>query len=467
LLWKKRDRYDMVLLLRPSRKNRKQFRIYEKLSAVEGCALRIVWGDVLNRADVEAACEGIDWCLHPMALISPEADRNPEMAEKVNARGTQYLVEAIEARDPDHIKMVYIGSVAEYGDRLPPVHVGRTGDPILPSKFDHYALSKIRGELSVMQSRIRHRVALRQTFIMIPELFSLMDPIMFHQPIHSFMENITAKDSGRLLVSCLDMAEDSDFWGGYYNISGGPECRTTYLELLDHIYQMLGIETRKVMERNWFALKNFHMEFFEDSRRLNEYLHHWEGGMSMEDFFQEVWKKLPIFLKITAWCSKHIPPYRWIVQAATRAQLKKMAHKEDGTMGWIRNGDRGKIDAFFGSLEEWKSIPGWEEQMPSLDHDRNYMRLDHGYDETKQELDLEDLKQAAVFRGGELLSAQWGKGMHETLSWRCCQDHHFHLSPHAVFKGGHWCMECISTPWDHDVLANKNPYAAQVLTPGS
>ena len=302
LLWEKRERYDIVLLLRPSRKNKRLFRYYEKQSGivpirgagtVEGKGLRIVWGDALNREDVVEACRGIDWCLHTMALISPEADRDPEMADRVNARATHSLVEAIEAQDPEHIRMVYIGSVAMYGDRLPPVHVGRTGDPLLPSIYDHYAISKIKGELAVMQSRIRQRVSLRQTFIMIPELFSLMDPIMFHQPINSFMENITARDAGRLLVNCLDMGDDSDFWGRYYNISGGPGCRTTFLEFLERIYSMLGIDYRRVMERNWFALKNFHMQFFEDAQVLNGYLHHWEGGQSLEDFYREVWKNSP------------------------------------------------------------------------------------------------------------------------------------------------------------------------------
>ena len=89
------------------------------------------------------------------------------------------------------------GRVAEYGDRLPPVHVGRTGDPLIPSLFDHYAITKVRGELAVMQSRIKHRVSLRQTFIMIPDLFSLMDPIMFHQPINSFMENYHRQGFGQ------------------------------------------------------------------------------------------------------------------------------------------------------------------------------------------------------------------------------------------------------------------------------
>jgi len=275
LLWEKRDRYDIVLLLRPSKKEKKQFRKYERQVIIEAESvsgtgtvgaqgLKIVWGNALNRNDVVEACRGIDWCLHHMALISPEADRNPEMAEKVNTRGTQYIVEAIEADNPDHIRLVYVGTVAEYGSRLPPVHVGRTGDPVIPSVYDHYALTKIKGELAVMQSRIKHRVSLRQTFIMIPDLFSLRDPIMYHQPVNSFMETITARDAGRMMVNCLEVSDDSDFWGGYYNISGGPGCRITFLKFLDKIYSMLGIRYQKVMERRWFALRNFHMQFFED-----------------------------------------------------------------------------------------------------------------------------------------------------------------------------------------------------------
>lgn len=462
LLWEKRDRYDIVLLLRPSKKNRKLFRKYEG-----GAGLKIVWGDVQNREDVVEACRGIDWCLNPMALISPAADRYPDMAEKVNTQGTKNLVEAIEAQDPEHIRFVHIGTVAEYGDRLPPVQVGRAGDPVVPSVYDQYAITKIQGELAVMQSRIKHRVSLRQTFIMIPELFSLMDPIMFHQPINSFMENITARDAGRLLINCLDVPDDSDFWEDYYNISGGPQCRIIFLEFLDRIYRMLGIDYSKVMDRNWFALKNFHMLFYEDSGRLNDYLHHWEGGQTMEDFFQEVWEKMPWYLKMTAWCSKHIPPYRSLVQSATRAQLKKLANKPDGTMGWISNKNSGKINAFYGSMEAFNAIPGWDSQQPSrnpmLDHNQAHTRLDHGYDETKKNLALEDLQKVAAYRGGFLETGEWDGKMQLALKWRCCQGHTFEMTPHAVLKGGHWCTECIAPPWNYSVVVEKNPFSAQVL----
>jgi nucleoside-diphosphate-sugar epimerase len=472
LLWEKRDQYKLVLLLRPLEGDKLLFRPYEKEAGitptegsgtVEGEGLKIVWGDVLNREDVIEACRGIDCCLNAMALISPEADRNPEMARRVNHLGTKMIVEAIEAQDSDRIRMVYIGSVAEYGDRLPPFHVGRTGDPVLPSEFDYYALSKIGGELEVMQSSIRHRVSLRQTFIMIPGLFSLMDPIMYHQPINSFMENTTSRISGQLLVETLEVDDDSDFWGAYYNISGGPACRTTYYEFLHRIYTILGLRLERVMERSWFALRNFHMLFYEDAAKLNKYLHHWDSGDTMEDYYREVKKKLPWYLKITAWCCKYIPPYRWLIERVTRGQLKKLASQPDGTLRWVSDGDSDKINAFYGSDGKRRAIPGWGIDMPSLDHSLPHQRLDHGYDELKKTLELVDLKQAASFRGGELSEDEWNGDLHSKVNWRCCLDHSFEMTPHAVLKGGHWCPECLTPPWNYPEIAQKNRFVGQLF----
>jgi hypothetical protein len=162
-----------------------------------------------------------------------------------------------------------------------------------------------------------------------------------------------------------------------------------------------------------------------------------------------------------------------MVQAITRGQLKKLAGKPDGTRYWIEHKDEGKIKAFYGSMEKYEAIPGWEAQMPSLDHTQPRKKLDHGYDESKKELELKDLKQAALFRGGllngeELEGKQWDGeewdgDMDMPLSWSCCQKHTFQMTPHSVLKGGHWCLECIAPPWNYDALAEKNLFAAQVL----
>ena len=134
-------------------------------------------------------------------------------------------------------------------------------------------------------------------------------------------------------------------------------------------------------------------------------------------------------------------------------------------MGWIENKDNGRINAFYGSLEEYNKIPGWDGPMPSLDHSQAHDRIDHGYDESKEELSLTDLKGAAEFRGGSLESELWDGDFHKSLKWLCCQGHAFEMTPHAVLKGGHWCTECISPPWNYSVVAQKNPFAEQVLNP--
>ena len=470
-LWDRRHRYEIVLLLRPSRKNKMKFRAYEAAAGiahtrgagtVSGDGLKIVWGDALNREDVIEACRGIGWCLHMMALISPAADRDPETAHRVNYLATLAIVEAIEAQDPEGIRMVYIGSVAEYGSRLPPFHVCRTGDPVAPSEFDSYALSKINAELAVMQSRIKHRVSLRQTFIMIPKIFSLKDPIMFHQPINSYMECINARDAGRLMVSCLDQQDASPFWGGYYNISGGPGCRTINYEFLRRLYSLMGLRMERVMDRNWFALKNFHMMFYEDAELLNGYLGHWEGGLTMEDFYGIVRQNLPWYLKVTAVMCRLSPPYRWLIEKLTRMTLKKLAMEPDGTLCWIREDKQDKIRAFFGSGEQFRAIPGWGKDMPPMDPDLPCRRLDHGYDESKEQLSWEDLKQAARFRGGVLADTPWDGDMHRKLSWECCLGHSFDMTPHAVLKGGHWCPDCMALPSKTAEIIGKNHFLGQL-----
>jgi hypothetical protein len=147
--------------------------------------------------------------------------------------------------------------------------------------------------------------------------------------------------------------------------------------------------------------------------------------------------------------------------------MEPVANKELGTMYWIKNVEKDRITAFFGSKERWKEIPSWNEykiDQPS----KEAFRLNHGYDETKpkSELDLEDMKQAAKFRGGECLAETMQKGDLSTkLPWCCAFGHYFEASPTLVLLGGHWCPECLPTPWNYDEEAKRNPFFAQVWYP--
>jgi len=474
-LWKKRDTYDIVLLQRPSKKNKELFKPYEKICGiksikgrgiVEGNGLKIVWGDATNYDDVLEACNGIDWCLCPMAFISPAADRNPKMAKAVNTTAIEYIVKAIEAQPngAEHIKFIYTGTVAATGDRLPPIHMGRIGDPLKPSVFDFYAVTKIMGERAVLESNIKHWASLRQTFIMIPNVFALMDPIMFHQPINSYMENNTSRDAGRGLVNCLDLSDDSDFWRRVYNMAGGPSCRIIFYDFLNKTMGLNGVgKIDEVADRKWFALRNFHMQFYEDSGVLNEYIHNW--GDSIDDYMEVLAENQPGSLRFVAKLTSKSKRFKKMVQKATYNKLKKMALDKTGTLYWYENKKDMRITSFYKDYETFESIPDWGVDMPEMDPNAEWKRLDHGYDESKKTLNLTDLKGAAKFRGGECLSAEWNGDLYTTLKWKCAFGHEFTAKPFTVIKAGHWCPECLAPPWNYDAIAKKNPFFAQVWYP--
>lgn len=91
--------------------------------------------------------------------------------------------------------------------------------------------------------------------------------------------------------------------------------------------------------------------------------------------------------------------------------------------------------------------------------------LNHGYDESKKEseLDISDVREAARFRGGECLSTEMKKGdLYTPLEWSCAYGHKFKASPFLVLKTGHWCPECACPPWNFDEQAKKVPFYAQI-----
>jgi nucleoside-diphosphate-sugar epimerase len=211
----------VTVLARKSPKNEKKLAPYAD-------KIRIVWGDLMRYEDVLAGVTGADVVLHVGGMVSPQADYYPEKTLKVNVTAAEHVVKAILAQpNAADIKAVYIGSVAQTSDRPVPIHWGRTGDPICPSEFDFYGVSKIVSERVFADSGLKHWVSLRQSGILYPGILKNFDPIMFHVPIKGVLEWATVEDSGRLLERiCRDDVPDA-FWNRFYNISSGPDYRMT------------------------------------------------------------------------------------------------------------------------------------------------------------------------------------------------------------------------------------------------
>ena len=445
------SRFNVVALVLPTDKDRQ---IMEPFAGKP--ALKIVWGDLTNYDDVLACVTGADYVLHVGAVVSPLADHFPELATKVNIGSARNIIRAIKAQpDPDRIKLVYIGTVAQTGNRPAPIHWGRTGDPIKLSVYDNYALSKTIAEREVIESGLKYWVSLRQTGIAHAGLLMIQDPIMFHTPMNGQLEWVTVRDAGRLVANVCDADVPDEFWRRIYNIGGGEKCRVSNAEFLQKTFSILGIEDfRRIFEPNWFATRNFHGQWYEDSDVLENYLHFRSEGI--DDFIANLKRRVPWYFKLAG-----------LVPGIIKWHIRSMARGKGGTLNWIENDLRNKIAAYFGSKEQWQQISGWE-KFPLEKLSQTPQRLDHGYDETKSRgrLDLADMQGAAEFRGGKCLAEHMHRGdLHTQLKWRCAFDHEFEASPTLVLLAGHWCPHCLPMPWHDDEIAKRSPFFAQVWNP--
>ena len=480
-LWRRRSDYYLTVLLLPGERNLQRFRPYAKEAGLDwkpparadgepviqdGEGLRIVWGDARNPATVQAVIGGADHVLNAMAVISPAADRQPELARQVNDRAVGHILEAIRS-EPDgaeRITYVHTGSVAQTGSRPPGVHVGRVGDPLNPSVFDTYALTKIAGERRVLESGLRSWISLRMSFIMPSDhrqLLGLSDPIMFHMPPDTRLEPVTDRDAGYAMVQCLGQPPGSGFWRRVYNVGGGPDMRYTALGYLSEIYAQFGLDWRECSDRNWYALRNFHLHYFEDSRVLNDYLGFWRDDR--DSFREALQASMPAPFRLLRWLCRHAPGAKRLAEGAARRNLKRLAESHpDSPRYWYLNDDAERVNAFFGSRAAYEAIPGWSGDPPvNADPDHPWSRLDHGYDETKAVLDSEDLEQAAAFRGGAFLGPDFGGSPHERVQWQCAAGHRFTARPLTVLHAGHWCPTCTAT-WNGGIRAREDRFFAQV-----
>ncbi|MBQ8864382.1 MAG: NAD(P)-dependent oxidoreductase [Rikenellaceae bacterium] len=443
------DRFELTLLAQPSPKNR-------KLLAPLTDKVKVVWGNLCNYDDVLQGVTGSDYVLHIGGMVSPKADYYPTKTRYVNVTAAKNVVQAFKAQpNPDAIKVVYIGSVAQTGDRNPPTHWGRTGDPIYISVYDHYAISKVEAERVFAESGLRYWVSLRQSGILYPGILKNYDPIMFHVPIQGVLEWATVEDSGRLMLRVCEEEVPDSFWRNFYNISSGASYRLTNYEFECLLLDAISCPApEKIFDANWFTLKNFHGQWYSDADRLEEILH-FRANIPCEEYFRGLKKQLPWFFSL----AKLAPAF--ILKIAMRAMAFR---KRMGTMDWICTGHKARISAYYGSIEEWKAIPSWDKIDKSRPSETPTL-LDHGYDEAKPAnlLDIEDMRAAAKFRGGECLSDSMTPGDLTTpLEWRCHFGHTFKASPRLILHGGHWCPDCEPVPWNYSEIARVNPFFAQV-----
>lgn len=443
-------------------------KVHQQLKRLPDAAERVsvFYGDLTHFDDACQAVKGQDVVLHCAALVSPRADYHPELAMRVNYGSTINIIQSIKQQQPaKDTRLVFIGSVAETGDRLPPIQWGRVGDPIKPSIHDYYAVSKVAAERAVIESGLKYWVSLRQTGIFSMGMAEIMDGIIFHNCLDNPLEYVTDIDSGIILKRCCEPISE-DFWGHVYNIGGGDCCRLSGYGLMKEMLTRLGIDDLgQVFDRNWFALRNFHGQFYLDGDRLNNFVGFRRSG---KEYFFSCYEKTLGAKAGAVKALTRLPGAREGAALIMRKMFRALLHGSHGTLRWIDDNREDYIRPFFISRQRWEQIPGWESYQEPVDMFKPKEGLYHGYDETKpeEELGIGDMRTAAEFRGGSLISRHMATGDLKThLTWRCAFGHTFLASPRLILEGGHWCPICERTSWNYHRIAPLNPFFAQVWYP--
>jgi nucleoside-diphosphate-sugar epimerase len=457
---------DLVLLVQDTPRDRERLKGYENTPG-----LTIRWGDLTHYDDVYACVEGADIILHVAALVSPVADYHPELAMQVNYGSMKNILRAIrEQGRMDEVRVAAIGTIAETGDRMPPIHWGRVGDPIKPSVFDYYAVSKVAAERLLIESGLKYWVSLRQTGIIGPAMSKIMDAIISHNCLNNVLEYVSDRDSGILLRNlCLEQHSGGlpeDFWGHIYNIGGGESCRVDTYSMYKAMYEPLGFKDLKhIIHPKWYATRNFHGQYYLDSDKLEQYLHFRHD--SIQYFYQIHFQNLGSVAAVFKAICK-FPGGQNLVGGLIRKNLQKEFQTEHGTLNFLEKNMEDHIAVYWGSKKNWEALPEDVNDFQRFEDWDKVIVLDHGYDETKaeSELELSDMKGAAKFRGGECQSDGMQKGdWRSRLKFICAFGHGFEASPRLVLEGGHWCPTCERESWNYAARAKVDPFFAQVWTP--
>lgn len=454
------DEIELSVLVRPSSNRHSDAHRQIAKFAEEG-RLTVISGDLTDTGAIERGVRDADYVLHVGGMVSPYADHHPEETMRVNVGGARAIAQAVRKR-PDGgkgVKVVYIGSVAQLGNRHWPNVWGRSGDPVWTSHYDVYAQSKVEAEREITEAGLPCWVSIRQTGILAPDiLMKGTDPITFHVPLQGVLEWTNDEDSGRLLANLVLADLPDRFWKRFYNIGNGQNSRLTNFEFEEIILRHTGCPgTKKIFEPNWFATRNFHGLWYEDSDLLDDYLHY-RSGISVDGYLARLRKRLPWYFRLTPYIPAFV--YKALMQFVASG-------RPNGTLSWVKDRNEEKLNVYFGGYDEWRKIPGWDQvKVEFSDEERKPIRLDHGYDESKpeSELDIDDMRQAAEYRGGRCLSETMTPGDLDTpLEWECHAGHRFTMTPRLVLLGGHWCPECFCLNADYEEIARHNPFFAQVL----
>ncbi len=239
--------------------------------------VEIAPGDVRDEASLARAVDGQDAVLHLAALLPPLSDQQPELARAVNLGGTQALLRVLRA-SPQPARLVYVSSVALFGNTQALTPPRRAGDPIAP--LDPYSQQKAECEGLVRDSGLTYTI-LRLSAV--PRFKEGFDPLriraMFSIAPTDRMECIHPYDAALALANAC---ASEGVWGKTLLISGGPRCQMTMADYYRGYLDAMGIGP---FDARYFATDSYHLDWYDTAEGV-ALLHYQRHGY--DDFVAEL-----------------------------------------------------------------------------------------------------------------------------------------------------------------------------------
>ena len=241
----------------------------------------ICWGDITQPDSVRKALEGIDAVVHMAGILPPVAYEKPELADRVNVGGTRIIVDAVKQSERQ-IPFVFTSSVAAFG---PTPHID---EPLCPEKNQAnprgaYGETKFQAENIIKQSGIDYAI-LRLTATMYLS-FSASDlKRMFTVPLNNRVEYCHPDDVASAIVNAINNFAEAK--GNTLVISGGPEQRMLYKDMVGAILRVMGLPLPPARK---FTKEPYYLDWY-DTTKSQKLLHFQNRGFS--DYIKDFSKQL-------------------------------------------------------------------------------------------------------------------------------------------------------------------------------
>ena len=123
----------------------------------------------------------------------------------------------------------------------------------------------------------------------------------------------------------------------------------------------------------------------------------------MQYFYDCYLEKLGALCNVSKILCK-LPGGQRLMGSILRKRFDKLARTEHGTLHFIADNAEDHIDAYWGGRKRWEALP---DKLSEMQHFTNWdavVPINHGYDETKQEseLDIADMQKAAQHRNEQV-----------------------------------------------------------------